>query len=105
MIRNPLLRTLTRVSLVCLFPPSALDKIVNRKQALQQALSRGVVVIACPLTPCGKNVIAPVEALYDFFQTTSPIELQHVHASPPESRLTVSDCTPCWIVLRAPSGW
>ena len=39
MIRNPLLRTLTRVSLVCLFPPSALDKIVNRKQALQQASS------------------------------------------------------------------
>ena len=39
MIRNPLLRTLTRVSLVCLFPPSALDKIVNRRQAMQQASS------------------------------------------------------------------
>ncbi len=39
MIRNPLLRTLTRVSLVCLFPPSALDKVVNRRQALQQAAS------------------------------------------------------------------
>ena len=39
MIRNPLLRTLTRVSLVCLFPPSALDKVVNRQQALQQAKS------------------------------------------------------------------
>lgn len=39
MIRNPFLRTLTRVSLVCLFPPSALDKIVNRKQAMQQAAS------------------------------------------------------------------
>ncbi len=39
MIRNPFLRTLTRVSLVCLFPPSALDKIVNRKQALEQAAS------------------------------------------------------------------
>ncbi|MGI3899476.1 MAG: DoxX family protein [Janthinobacterium lividum] len=39
MIRNPFLRTLTRVSLVCLFPPSALDKVVNRKQAMQQAAS------------------------------------------------------------------
>jgi putative oxidoreductase len=39
MIRNQFLRTLTRVSLVCLFPPSALDKIVNRGQALQQAAS------------------------------------------------------------------
>ena len=39
MIRNPFLRTLTRISLVCLFPPSALDKIVNRKQAMQQAAS------------------------------------------------------------------
>ncbi len=37
MIRNQLARTLTRLSLVCLFPPSAIDKVVNRKQALQQA--------------------------------------------------------------------
>lgn len=39
MIRNQFLRTLTRVSMVCLFPPSAVDKIYNRKQAMQQAES------------------------------------------------------------------
>ncbi|WP_237479083.1 DoxX family membrane protein [Lichenibacterium dinghuense] len=39
MIRNQFLRTLTRISMVCLFPPSAADKIYNRKQALQQAES------------------------------------------------------------------
>ena len=39
MIRNQFLRTLTRVSMVCLFPPSAADKIYNRKQAMQQAAS------------------------------------------------------------------
>ena len=39
MIRNQFLRTLTRVSLVCLFPPSGLDKIYNRKQAMEQAAS------------------------------------------------------------------
>ena len=39
MIRNQFLRTLTRVSLVCLFPPSGLDKIYNRKQAMAQAAS------------------------------------------------------------------
>ena len=37
MIRNRLLRTLTRVSMVCLFPPSALDKVYNRRQAMKQA--------------------------------------------------------------------
>ena len=39
MIRNSFLRTLTRISLVCLFPPSAADKIYNRQQALRQAES------------------------------------------------------------------
>ena len=39
MIRNQFLRTLTRISMVCLFPPSAADKIYNRRQALQQAES------------------------------------------------------------------
>ncbi len=39
MIRNQFLRTLTRVSMVCLFPPSAADKIYNRRQAMQQAES------------------------------------------------------------------
>ena len=39
MIRSQFLRTLTRVSMVCLFPPSALDKVYNRQQALKQAAS------------------------------------------------------------------
>ena len=39
MIRNRFLRTLTRVGMVCLFPPSGLDKIYNRRQALKQASS------------------------------------------------------------------
>ena len=39
MIRNQLLRTLTRLSLVCLFPPSAVDKIVHWDDAMKQAKS------------------------------------------------------------------
>ena len=39
MIRNSLLRTLTRISLVGLFPFSAADKIYNWKQAIKQARS------------------------------------------------------------------
>ncbi len=39
MIRNQLVRTLTRLSLVCLFPPSGLDKIINWDEAMQQAKS------------------------------------------------------------------
>ena len=34
-----LLSLVSRVCLVCLFPPSALDKIKHRRQALQQARS------------------------------------------------------------------
>jgi putative oxidoreductase len=39
MIRNPLLRTLTRASLVVLFPVSAADKLFNWRQAVKQAKS------------------------------------------------------------------
>lgn len=39
MIRNQFLRTLTRISMVGLFPPSAADKVYNRRQAMQQAES------------------------------------------------------------------
>jgi len=39
MIRNSFLRTLTRASLVVLFPFSAADKIFNWKQAIKQAKS------------------------------------------------------------------
>jgi len=39
MIRNSLLRTLTRASLVVLFPFSAADKIVHWDQAMKQAKS------------------------------------------------------------------
>ena len=39
MIRNQLLRSLTRLSLVCLFPPSAIDKIVHWDDAMKQAKS------------------------------------------------------------------
>ena len=37
MIRNSFLRTLTRASLVVLFPFSAADKIVHWNQAMKQA--------------------------------------------------------------------
>ena len=39
MIRNKLLRTLTRTALVCLFPPSGIDKIVHWDDAMAQAKS------------------------------------------------------------------
>ncbi len=39
MIENRTLRTLTRLSLVCLFPPSALDKILDWPEAIKQASS------------------------------------------------------------------
>ncbi len=39
MIRNQALRTLARLSLVCLFPPSGLDKIINWDEAMKQARS------------------------------------------------------------------
>ena len=39
MIRNKLLRTLTRTALVCLFPPSGIDKIVHWNDAMDQAKS------------------------------------------------------------------
>jgi len=38
-IRSQLVRTLTRLSLVCLFPPSGLDKIINWDESMQQAKS------------------------------------------------------------------
>ena len=39
MIRNKLLRTLTRTALVCLFPPSGIDKIIHWDDAMKQARS------------------------------------------------------------------
>ena len=39
MIGNKLLRTLTRTALVCLFPPSGIDKIIHWDEAMAQARS------------------------------------------------------------------
>lgn len=39
MTDSRLISFVSRLCLVCLFPPSALDKVIHRKQALQQARS------------------------------------------------------------------